>query len=66
MNADPHEIHNLADSPAHRSVLKEMREALENWMEQTHDLGAVPERELIRRGLVRDVLSSYAERKESK
>jgi hypothetical protein len=35
-------------------------------MEQTHDLGAVPERELIRRGLVRDVLSSYAERKESK
>jgi N-sulfoglucosamine sulfohydrolase len=66
VNADPHEIHNLADSPAHRSVLKEMREALENWMEQTHDLGAVPERELIRRGLVRDVLSSYAERKESK
>jgi arylsulfatase A-like enzyme len=66
VNADPHEIHNLADSPVHRSVLKEMRGALENWMEQTHDLGAVPERELIRRGLVRDVLSSYAERKESK
>lgn len=62
--SDPHEIHNLADSPKHQAVLKELRGALDEWIEQTHDLGAVPEQELIKRGLVRDVLSTYAERRQ--
>jgi len=56
---DPHEIHNLADSPQHQAVLKELRVALDKWIEETHDLGAVPEQELIKRGLVHDILSTY-------
>ena len=63
VEADPHEIRNLADLPEHQTRLKEMRAALDMWMEQTKDLGAVPEEELIKRGLVRDVLSSYDDRR---
>ena len=62
-DADPHEIHNLADSKEHQAVLKEMRAALDKWIEETHDLGAVPETELIKRGMVKDVLVDYAKRK---
>jgi uncharacterized sulfatase len=62
--SDPHEIHNLADSPEHQAVLKELRAALDKWIEDTRDLGAVPEPELIKRGLVRDILSTYAGRKQ--
>ncbi len=63
--ADPHEVRNLANSTPHQSVLKEMRAALDRWMAQTGDLGAVPEAELVRRGLVDDVAARYAERKKS-
>lgn len=62
-DADPHEIHNLAESPKHQDVLKEMRAALDKWMTDTGDLGAVPEAELVKRGLVRDVSGQYAARK---
>ncbi len=61
--ADPDEVHNLAGDPRHRSKLDELREALDRWIDQTHDLGAVPERELIRRGLVADSLAQYESRK---
>lgn len=61
LQADLHETKNLADSPAHQDVLKEHRAALDKWIAETHDLGAVPERELIKRGLVKDVLSTEYE-----
>lgn len=61
--ADPHEVHNLADSPTHQNVLKELRTAVDRWITETHDLGEIPEPELVRRGLVKDVLSTYAERR---
>jgi len=61
--ADPHEINNLANSPEHRKKLLEMRAALDRWMKETNDLGAVPEAELIKRGLVADRLKEYEERK---
>lgn len=43
--ADPHEVRNLVDStePAHREVLSRMRAALEKWIVETGDRGAVPE-----------------------
>ena len=41
--ADPHEIHNLADDPRHADKLAELREQLENWMLETGDLGMIPE-----------------------
>ena len=61
--ADPHEINNLADNPKYVEKLKELRAALDKWIEQTHDLGAVPEKELVARGLVADKLAEYEIRK---
>ena len=62
MDTDPHEIHNLADSPIHNRKLIELRAALDQWMEETKDLGAVPEIELIDRGLVKNVMKEYTRR----
>ena len=45
--ADPHEIDNLADDPAHRATLARLRGALDRWIQQTGDLSALPEREMI-------------------
>jgi hypothetical protein len=63
LETDPYEVKNLAAAPEHQGTLKEMRAALEKWMTDTKDLGAIPERELIKQGLVRDVLTTeYDER----
>jgi uncharacterized sulfatase len=58
LTTDPHEINNLAGSADHAAVLKEHRAALEQWIADTKDLGEVPEKELIKRGVVRDLLST--------
>jgi arylsulfatase A-like enzyme len=43
--ADPHEIHNLINSPdtVHREALARLRGALDTWITETGDRGAVPE-----------------------
>ena len=46
---DRHEVKNLAGSPAHQGVLREMRAALAAWQRETRDLGATPEAELRER-----------------
>jgi hypothetical protein len=46
---DPHEIKNLAASPDHQRVLRNMRAALDTWMKDTADQGAIPEEQLIQR-----------------
>jgi N-sulfoglucosamine sulfohydrolase len=45
LEADPHEVRNLVDSvePAHREALARLRSALETWIVETGDRGAVPE-----------------------
>ena len=43
LSADPHEIHNLADSPEHKSTLESMRARLNQWIEETGDQGQTPE-----------------------
>jgi uncharacterized sulfatase len=43
---DPHEVKNLASSPAHQAVLTRMRQALEARQKGTGDLGLVPEADL--------------------
>lgn len=60
--ADPDCVHNLAVDPAHAADLARMRAALEQWIERMGDLGAVPERELIERGLIEDRISEYRQR----
>ena len=62
VEADPDEVHNLAGDPRYLAKLEELRGALSRWMEETNDLGAIPERELIERGLVADRLAEYAKR----
>ncbi len=47
--ADPHEIHNLADSPDHQAILKRMRGVHRRWMLDTHDTGLLPEAEMYLR-----------------
>lgn len=61
---DPHEVHNLAGKPEFAQKQKELRNALDKWIEETGDLGAIDERDLIRRGLVEDAMSKYDSRKE--
>lgn len=46
--SDPHELHNLADSPEHRDPLDSLRTALDQWLDESNDLGFVPETELDR------------------
>src|SRR5690606_25889867 len=59
---DPQMIRNLADAPEHRETLRRLRDALGAFLEQVGDLGAVPESELIRRGLVQDRREEFRSR----
>jgi arylsulfatase A-like enzyme len=43
VDADPHNIHNLATDDAHKDVLLRMREATRQWMLETRDAGFIPE-----------------------
>jgi arylsulfatase A-like enzyme len=49
LQADPHEIANLAGRPEHRATLERLRKVLETWIAETNDQGRTPESpELIR------------------
>ena len=43
LSADPDEVHNLADDPAHRERLLRMRRDLEAWLRHVGDEGRFPE-----------------------
>ncbi|MEM7697313.1 MAG: sulfatase, partial [Verrucomicrobiota bacterium] len=43
LEADPHEMNNLAADPEYAATLREMRAALSDWLQQTDDRGAVDE-----------------------
>jgi uncharacterized sulfatase len=43
---DPHEVHNLAQSPQHQDHLARLRAAHLEWVLETRDLGLVPEAEI--------------------
>lgn len=58
---DPHELNNLAGEKAFAEILAKLRAECDRWMEETGDLGFIPEEELIRRfwpGKVRPVTAS--------
>lgn len=42
---DPDEVKNLADSPKHKAILKELREAQQNYARFIRDVGFIPEGE---------------------
>ena len=62
LQIDPHCILNLADEPLFSAVRAELASSLDAWERRINDLGAIPERELIRRGLVEDRLGEYRAR----
>jgi N-sulfoglucosamine sulfohydrolase len=41
--ADPHELRNLAKDPSHEETLKKLRARLDEWIQDSGDLGALPE-----------------------
>ncbi len=47
LEKDPHQFNNLAKEPAYSTKLKELNEAMNNWIASVGDLGAVEESKLI-------------------
>lgn len=47
--SDPHEVRNLASDPKYRSILEKLRAVHQKFMKDTHDLGEVPEPQLVER-----------------
>jgi len=45
--ADPYELNNLADDPAYKEKLEELRTEMDRWIEEIGDQPNLPERELI-------------------
>ena len=43
---DPHEINNLANDPAHKDTLNRFRKVHRQWINDTRDLGLIPEPEM--------------------
>ncbi len=44
---DPHELNNLAGDPDYAGKLEELREECARWMESIHDMGEIPEAEIL-------------------
>jgi hypothetical protein len=44
--ADPHMVHNLAGSPEHEAVLRDLRSRLDRWTLDTRDTGYLPQAEM--------------------
>lgn len=49
VDADPHEINNLADDPAYADTLTRLREAHLDWVLETRDVGLIPEPDIAER-----------------
>jgi hypothetical protein len=47
--ADPHEVHDLAEDPRHGTELARLRAALDGWLDAAPDLGLLSEHELRER-----------------
>jgi hypothetical protein len=41
--ADPHEVNNLASSPQHQHILRDLRSKVDQWIEAVNDQGRIPE-----------------------
>ncbi len=46
---DPYEINNLAQDPSCKNDLLRLRKALEKWRKNIHDMGEIPEKEMVAR-----------------
>jgi uncharacterized sulfatase len=64
-DADPHEIHNLAADPSHSAKLTELRNACDEWLKKTKDLGALSVEEMVSRGIIAPRDPKYEERRKA-
>jgi hypothetical protein len=39
IDSDPFEVRNLVDDPAHQTKLRELRQRLDEWIQESHDQG---------------------------
>ena len=65
VQADPHEIVNLADSSSHRSVLHQMRRRLGRWTRRIDDQGRLPEDPEVQAYYERRMKALYSEKIEA-
>jgi uncharacterized sulfatase len=49
LKTDPHEIKNLASDPKYKSTLERMRKVHLQWVQDTKDVGLIPEPEIMQR-----------------
>ncbi|GAB4141498.1 MAG: hypothetical protein Tsb009_11270 [Planctomycetaceae bacterium] len=63
---DPYEIHNLANSLEHQAILKTFRAKLNTWIEETNDLGRIPESKEILEYWERVQSGKHVRKKKSK
>lgn len=47
IDQDPFELNNLAGNESHQAKLNELRQAFHKWTTDTHDMGGIPEKEMI-------------------
>ena len=60
--ADPFEVKNVADDPANKAKLIELRAEMDRWLADTQDKGAVPVEKLIADGVIHPRNKDYEER----
>jgi len=60
-DADPENVHNLADDPLYADAIAAHAGALDDFLTRTGDLGERPERELIDEGILTDILTYYSD-----
>ena len=44
---DPENVHNIIDDPAYADKVAELRKAMDDWLDKTGDMAAVPEKEMF-------------------
>jgi arylsulfatase A-like enzyme len=44
---DPENLHNIIDDPAYQDKIDELRTAMDNWLAETGDMGAIPEKQMF-------------------
>jgi uncharacterized sulfatase len=62
LSRDPYEIQNLADSPAHQEILRQLRDTLADWIERIDDQGRFPEDPRVVEYYDKKLEEKYAER----
>lgn len=60
--ADPFEVKNVADDPANKAKMEELRAECDRWLAATDDKGAIPVEKLIADGVIHPRNKDYEER----